>query len=70
MPQELQRAAGGWHAEWRPLRELLTATGSAAAWLCDCLRNLVVHPDRMRTNLPSGEVDTGHAGELVDRALP
>jgi hypothetical protein len=29
MPQELQRAAGGWHAEWRPLRELLTVTGSA-----------------------------------------
>jgi 3-carboxy-cis,cis-muconate cycloisomerase len=70
MPQELQRAAGGWHAEWRPLRELLTATGSAAAWLCDCLQNLVVHPDRMRANLPPGPVDTGHAGELVDRALP
>jgi 3-carboxy-cis,cis-muconate cycloisomerase len=69
MPQELQRAAGGWHAEWRPLRELLTATGSAAAWLRDCLENLVVYPDRMRANLPPGPVDTGHAAELVDRAL-
>ena len=29
--------AGGWHAEWRPLRELLVTTGSAAAWLRDCL---------------------------------
>jgi len=69
MPQELQRAAGGWHAEWRPLRELLTATGSAAAWLHDCLENLVVHPDRMRANLSPGPADTGCAGQLVDRAL-
>ncbi len=69
MPQELQRAAGGWHAEWRPLRELLTATGSAAAWLHDCLENLVVHPDRMRANLSPGPVDTGLAAELVDAAL-
>jgi 3-carboxy-cis,cis-muconate cycloisomerase len=70
MPQELQRAAGGWHAEWRPLRELLVATGSAAAWLRDCLENLVVHPDRMRANLPPGPVDTGFAAALVDGALP
>jgi 3-carboxy-cis,cis-muconate cycloisomerase len=69
MPQELQRGAGGWHAEWRPLRELLTATGSAAAWLRACLEQLVVHPDRMRANLPPGPVDVGCAGELVDRAL-
>ncbi len=69
MPQELQRAAGGWHAEWRPLRELLTATGSAVAWLRDCLDHLVVHPDRMRARLPARPVDIGRAGELVDRAL-
>jgi 3-carboxy-cis,cis-muconate cycloisomerase len=69
MPQELQRAAGGWHAEWRPLRDLLIATGSAAAWLHDCLDHLVVHPTRMRANLPPGPPDTGHAGLLVDRAL-
>ena len=48
MPHEFQRAAGAWHAEWRPLRSLLEATGSAAHWLRDCLDNLVVHPDRMR----------------------
>ncbi|OLB64645.1 MAG: hypothetical protein AUI10_10190 [Actinobacteria bacterium 13_2_20CM_2_72_6] len=69
MPQELQRAAGGWHAEWRPLRDLLVATGSAAAWLRACLEGLVVHPDRMRANLPPGPVDVGGAGELVDRVL-
>ena len=50
MPHEFQRAAGAWHAEWRPLRSLLEATGSAAHWLRDCLATLVVHPDRMRDN--------------------
>ncbi len=70
MPHELQRAAGAWHAEWRPLRELLTATGSAAAWLRDCLENLVVHPDRMRAHLGTGPVDVGHAPALVDRTVP
>jgi 3-oxoadipate enol-lactonase len=51
MPHEFQRAAGAWHAEWRPLRSLLEATGSAAHWLRDCLATLVVHPDRMRDNV-------------------
>src|SRR6204780_5831608 len=30
--QELQRAAGAWHAEWETLSDLLRLTGSAAAW--------------------------------------
>jgi 3-carboxy-cis,cis-muconate cycloisomerase/3-oxoadipate enol-lactonase len=51
MSHELQRAAGSWHAEWRPLRSLLEATGSAAYWLRDCLENLVVHTDRMRSTV-------------------
>lgn len=49
--QEHQRAAGGWHAEWRPLSELLEATGSAAAWLRDALEHLVVDRARMEANL-------------------
>ena len=51
MPQEHERAAGAWHAEWRPLAELLTATGSAVAWLRDCLEHLEVDAARMRANL-------------------
>jgi 3-carboxy-cis,cis-muconate cycloisomerase len=51
MAQEHQRGAGPWHAEWLPLRDLLTTTGSAVAWLRDCLENLVVDADRMRSNL-------------------
>lgn len=50
MAQEHQRAAGAWHAEWRPLRELCIAVGSAAAWLRDCLERLIVDPERMARN--------------------
>ncbi len=60
MPHELQRAAGSWHAEWRPLRELLTTVGSAAAWQRDGLEHLVVHPDRIAENLARlSDVDGG-----------
>jgi 3-carboxy-cis,cis-muconate cycloisomerase len=78
MAQEHQRAAGAWHAEWRPLRELLTCVGSAAAWLRECLAGLTVDEDAMAANLsrlaaaaglsdPRGRL--GAAGTLVDRAL-
>ena len=70
MEQEHERAAGAWHAEWAPLRALLVSTGSAAAWLRDCLEGLEVDPGRMRDHL--GEGDDGavaSAAALVDRAL-
>jgi 3-carboxy-cis,cis-muconate cycloisomerase len=51
MGQEHERAAGGWHAEWAPLRELLVATGSAASWVAESLRTLRVDPERMRADL-------------------
>jgi 3-carboxy-cis,cis-muconate cycloisomerase len=69
MVQEHERAAGTWHSEWRPLCSLLTATGSAAAWLRTCLQGLEVDPDRMRANLSDAEPDTGAAARLVDRVL-
>ncbi len=34
--QELQRAAGAWHAEWETLSDLLRLTGSAASWSACC----------------------------------
>ncbi|HEX9065380.1 MAG TPA: lyase family protein [Streptosporangiaceae bacterium] len=49
--QEHQRAAGGWHAEWLPLSDLLALTGSAAAWSAGLLAGLRPDPDRMRANL-------------------
>ena len=54
MAQEHERAAGSWQAEWIPLRELLVAVGSGAAWLRDSLEHLVVRPDAMRRNLAAG----------------
>ena len=53
MPQEHERAAGLWHAEWRPLRELLISTGSAVSWVAESLRTLEVRPERMRAGLDS-----------------
>jgi 3-carboxy-cis,cis-muconate cycloisomerase len=51
MEHEHERAAGAWQAEWGTLSELLSLTGSAAAWAADLLTNLEVDTDRMRLNL-------------------
>jgi 3-carboxy-cis,cis-muconate cycloisomerase len=51
MAHEHERAAGAWHAEWRPLGELLRSTGSAVAWIRDSLDGLEPDPERMRANL-------------------
>ncbi len=63
MVQELQRAAGAWHAEWKPLRDLLVCTGSAAAWLHESLTGLSVHESCSATP----DLDACHA--YVDLAL-
>jgi 3-carboxy-cis,cis-muconate cycloisomerase len=49
--QELQRAAGAWHAEWEPLTALLRLTGSASSWAAELLSRLVVDTSRMAGNL-------------------
>jgi 3-carboxy-cis,cis-muconate cycloisomerase len=70
MPQEHERAAGAWQAEWGTIAEALRLTGSAAAWSRALLAQLEVDPARMRANLGGhGEPDLGAAGALVDRAL-
>ena len=51
MAHEHERAAGSWHAEWRPLSELLRSAGSAVAWLRMSLEGLEVDAGRMRANL-------------------
>ena len=69
MEQEHERAAGAWHAEWRPLSELLASVGSAAAWTAECLGALQVDADRMRANLGAAGPETGAeavAGALSD----
>ncbi len=51
--QEHERAAGGWHAEWDVLRELLSLAGGAAARMAALLHVLHVDAARMRANLDS-----------------
>ncbi|PVZ12970.1 lyase family protein [Actinomycetospora cinnamomea] len=48
---EHERAAGPWHAEWRPLVELLRTVGSGASWLADALGHLAVDTDRVAAAL-------------------
>ncbi|HEX2102680.1 MAG TPA: 3-carboxy-cis,cis-muconate cycloisomerase [Solirubrobacteraceae bacterium] len=62
MAHEHERAAGAWHAEWRPFGALLETTGSACAWLRDCLEHLEVDADRMRANL-----ELTHGALLAER---
>jgi 3-carboxy-cis,cis-muconate cycloisomerase len=48
---EHERAAGAWHAEWQPLRELLHLVGGAAVRVQQVVTALDVRRDRMRANL-------------------
>ncbi len=48
---EYERAAGPWHAEWRPTAELLRTVGSGAAWLADALGHLALDPARVAASL-------------------
>ncbi len=49
--QELQRAAGAWHAEWLPLTRLLSLTTSASEWATRLLSGLRVNAAKMEVNL-------------------
>jgi 3-carboxy-cis,cis-muconate cycloisomerase len=51
MPQEHERAAGNWHAEWEPVTTLLRLVGSASARANSLLNGLRVDKERMRANL-------------------
>lgn len=51
MPQEHERALGGWQAEWETLPALVDLTAEAAAAMAGALPQLVVHEASMRENL-------------------
>jgi 3-carboxy-cis,cis-muconate cycloisomerase len=51
LPQEHERALGGWHAEWPALSAALAFTGGAAAGARRALEELEVDAERMRANL-------------------
>ena len=72
LPQEHERAAGAWHAEWPAISGALAYTAGAADGARRALAGLVVDPERMGTNLepatdPAADVQS--AEQLVDRAL-
>jgi 3-carboxy-cis,cis-muconate cycloisomerase len=72
MAGEHERAAGAWQAEWQPLLEALTLTGSAAAWTAELVRDLHVDASYMAANVAdaaAGEGDPEAAAALVARAL-
>lgn len=51
MPQEHERAAGAWQAEWEPLIELIRLAAAAATATRDLLAGLRVNADQMLVNL-------------------
>lgn len=51
MPQEHERAAGAWHAEWPALKSALAYAGGAVSALADILTGVRVDTERMRANL-------------------
>ncbi|RDJ27873.1 3-carboxy-cis,cis-muconate cycloisomerase [Bosea caraganae] len=83
MPQEHERAMGGWHAEWRTMAELFTITGSALGQMVTLIEGLQVFPERMRRNLDltnglvmaervslalAGAIGRGEAHHLLEEA--
>jgi 3-carboxy-cis,cis-muconate cycloisomerase len=72
LPQEHERAAGAWHAEWPALSGALAFTAGAVDGARRALTGLEVDPERMRANLElptDPSADGGAAEELVDRVL-
>jgi 3-carboxy-cis,cis-muconate cycloisomerase len=63
MPQENERALGGWQAEWPTLAGLLEACGSAVEGIAEIAPDLTVFPERMQANL-----DATNGAVLAERA--
>lgn len=71
MAQEHERAAGGWHAEWETVAELLRLTGGAALHTRELLAELRVLPDKMRSDvdLSGGLMMSERLADLLVPAL-
>jgi 3-carboxy-cis,cis-muconate cycloisomerase len=63
MPQENERALGGWQAEWPSLAGLLEALGSAVEGIAEVAPDLTVFTGRMQANL-----DATNGAVLAERA--
>jgi 3-carboxy-cis,cis-muconate cycloisomerase len=68
LPQEHERAAGAWHAEWAALSDALALTGGAASWVRETLDGIEVDVDRMRENIRAETLsEAGRLGLEVSR---
>jgi len=63
MPQEHERALGGWQAEWPSLAGLVEALGSAVEAIAEVAPGLTVDAARLQANL-----DATHGAILAERA--
>ena len=76
MPQEHERAAGAWQAEWEPLARPWRSPAARPAALREALEGLEVRAERMAENLaatrglPMAESVVATLGERVDRGAP
>jgi 3-carboxy-cis,cis-muconate cycloisomerase len=66
MPQELDRAAGGWQSELPTVAGIVQATGSVLEAVATAVCGLTVNQDRMRANvtIPNPESCLGSAEEF------
>ncbi|HTG59911.1 MAG TPA: 3-carboxy-cis,cis-muconate cycloisomerase, partial [Terriglobia bacterium] len=51
MPQEHERATGGWQSEWPIVAGAIQATGSTLTAVADAIEGLTVDASRMRANI-------------------
>lgn len=63
MPQEHERALGGWQAEWPTLAALVEALGSATEAMVEVAQGLSIDSDALQANL-----DAADAAVLAERA--
>ncbi|MFD3775774.1 lyase family protein [Streptomyces sp. NPDC058612] len=64
---EDERSAGGWQAEWQPLREALRLTEGSARTAVELAEGIQVHAERLRHNLSS--TDGAIVSERLNVAL-
>ncbi len=51
IPQEHERAVGGWHAEWEPLYDLMRLTAGSLEKSVGLIETLEVNSEKMRSNI-------------------
>ncbi len=84
LPQEHERALGGWQAEWPTIAALVETLGSAVEAMAEVADGLTVDPDALQANMDAAEagrasrtrdlllakkIGKQKAGALVEKAL-